>query len=213
MKSIQSTRRLFVRSVISAVALGSSIVGMVSAQEGDRHGNHREINIPCCQCGDGGSKVVDLSTGVAPWTSPNGAVNPIAVVNGWKIPTPPAKWVNTGSDAPGVYTYTLHINVPKNCSNTPRVSFSGTAWGDNNITVRLDDKTLGTTPVSSGGQANYGFRDPYGVNVSGGIGPGSHTLSVAVRNDDGPTGFLLDGKLKIECHATGLYTQGDRPVY
>ncbi len=208
---MRSSSRRFLFSALSAAALLSS--GLAAAQDAD--GMRRvpgEINVPCCQC-DAGSTEVDLSTGVAQWTSPSGAVSPIGVTPGWKTPTAPAKWVSTGSNAPGNYTYQLKINVPKNCTSTPKVSFNGIAWGDNNIIVRLDDKVLGTTAVSSAGQANYGFRDPYGVNVNGSIGPGQHVLSVTVRNDEGPTGFLFQGKLRIDCPKAPRYTNGDKPVY
>lgn len=173
-----------------------------------------EINVPCCQCGKEKSTVIDLSTGVAPWTSPQGVLSAIGAYPGWKVPTAPTRWVYTGSNNAGNYTYNLKINVPKNCNIAPTVSFAGTGWGDNNITVRLDDKILGTTAVSSGGQANYGFRDPYGVSVNGSIGTGSHTLSVTVRNDDSMTGFLFDGKLKIDCPSSeNPYNSGQAPMY
>jgi hypothetical protein len=175
------------------------------------HGKN-SINVPCCQCADGKSKTIDISTGVAPWSSPSGALSPVGVSPGWKTPVAPAKWVYTGSSNPGEYTYNLAINVPKNCLLTPKVRFEGEAFGDNNITVRFDKEALGTTAVSSGGQANYGFRDPYGVKFTGQAGPGTHVLSVTVKNEGGPTGFLMMGKLHIECPKSP-FTEGQAPLY
>lgn len=174
------------------------------------------INVPCCDtCSDkGGVQLIDLSTGVAPWSSPNGTISTIGVYGGWKNPNAPASWIYAGSNTPGNYTYNLKINIPRNCVTPPKVSYSGTAWGDNNITVRMDDKVLGTTAVSSGGQANYGFRDPYGVNLGGNLAVGAHVLSVTVRNDESVTGFLMMGVLKIECPPKGgIYTSGSQPQY
>lgn len=177
----------------------------------------KSIDIPCCQqCSKGGEQVIDLSTGVAPWISPQGNASVISPYPGWESPSSPAKWVYTGTNnAPATYLYQLKINVPKNCKSLPKVTYSGTGFGDNNITVRMDDKVLGTTAISSAGAANYGFRSPYGVNISGNLGAGSHILSVSVRNDESVTGFLFMGKLSIKCPEfdSSVYTSGDQPVY
>jgi len=185
----------------------------ISADARIRPGKGRSINLPCCVCANGKSTVVDLATGTAPWTSAQGSVVPTpTVVPGWKTPTGTGKWVYTGSNAPGTYTYSLKINVPTNCKLPPVVSYEGIAYGDNNIVVRMDDQVLGTTPVSSGGQANYGFRAPYGVNFSANLIPGSHTLSITVRNDEGPTGLLVDGKLIAKCPESP-FTKGNQAQY
>ena len=221
-QSKNRTPRLGLRGVILACTLGAVTSSAWAQPTMERAMRDRPvprsnaINIPCCDpCSDkGGVQVIDLSTGVAPWSSTNGAVSNIGVYPGWKNPNPPASWVFAGSNNVGTYTYNLKINIPQNCVNPPRVSYSATAWGDNNITVRMDDKVLGTTAVSSRGQANYGFRDPYGVKIEGALSVGSHTLSVNVRNDESVTGFLLSGALRIECPPTGgIYTSGNQPQY
>jgi hypothetical protein len=198
------------RAVVQASALASMLLlsGLGStamAQEGDKRG--RGVNVPCCQCIDGKSTTVDISTGTAPWTSTTGAVAVVPSPEAAWASKPPARWIFTGSNAPGLYTYNLVIHVPKDCIIPMEVSFKGVAFGDNNIVVKIDDRQIGTTAVSSGGQANYGFRDPYGVPVSGNLSGGDHVLSVTVRNDEGPTGFLLNGALTIKC-SSGPLTKG-----
>ena len=211
------------KMLVGILAIGCSFLGAAHEASAQTFNASRDlvkipkqgaINVPCCLCGKGNSTIIDLSTGVAPWSSPQGAISVIGAYPGWKTPTAPTKWIYAGTNAVGNYTYNLKINVPKNCNISPNVSFMGTGWGDNNITVRMDDRVLGTTAVSSSGQANYGFRDPYGVNVNGSIGGGSHTLSVTVRNDEDVTGFLFDGKLKIECPSSdNPYNSGNSPIY
>lgn len=207
-------RTLLQGILLASVTIAFSEVSLAQDAEREVRPDRGAINVPCCQCGKGGATVIDLSTGVAPWVSPQGSIQAISVYPGWKTSNPPAKWIYTGSNAASTFTYNLKINIPKNCNIAPKVSFAGTGWGDNNITISLDDRVLGTTPVSSAGQANYGFRDPYGVNVNGTLSAGSHTLSVTVRNDDSVTGFLFDGKLKIECPpADNPYNSGNQPQY
>lgn len=182
-------------SLLFLFGLGAS----AQAQDAARTAPNRGITVPCCTCIDGRSQTINLNTGTAPWTSTTGSVAVIPSPNAAWASKPPAKWIYTGSNAAGLYTYNLHIHVPKDCIIPMDVSFKGTAFGDNNIVVRLDDKQLGTTAVSSGGKANYGFRDPYGVNVGSSLTAGDHVLSVTVRNDEGPTGFLFNGSLTFTC--------------
>ncbi len=214
--STHRSRNRLMMAVMLAMAGASSFAQDAPRERedlGDAARGKRGIHVPCCQCADGKSKTIDISTGVAAWSSPNGPVTATPDVNAaWKPPAAPAKWVYTGSNGAGEYTYNLAIHVPKNCLLTPKVSFEGEAFGDNNITVHIDKKELGTTAVSSGGQANYGFRDPYGVKFSGQVGAGTHILSVTVKNEGGPTGFLMMGKLRIECPKSP-FTEGQGPKY
>jgi hypothetical protein len=193
-------RRSMVRRSMALSLLVFAGVSTASlAQDAARPAPKRGITVPCCKCIDGKSQTINLNTGTAPWTSNTGSVALVPSPNAAWASKPPAKWIYTGSNAPGLYTYNLNIHVPKDCIIPMDVSFKGTAFGDNNIVVRLDDRQLGTTAVSSGGQANYGFRDPYGVNVGSALSGGDHVLSVTVRNDEGPTGFLFNGSLTFTC--------------
>lgn len=201
--NLNPQRRAVMRaSAVASMLVLSGLSTTVMGQDGERRG--KGIIVPCCQCIDGKLTTVDISTGTAPWTSTTGAVAVVPSPNPAWASKPPAKWIYTGSNAPGLYTYNLIISVPKDCIIPMEVSFKGIAFGDNNIVVKLDDRQIGTTAVSSGGQANYGFRDPYGVPVSGNLSGGDHVLSVTVRNDEGPTGFLLNGALTIKCSSGPL---------
>jgi hypothetical protein len=201
-----STAVLALGGVAAAFAQGQSIQPEMNLTVKPRGA----ITVPCCRCIDGKTQTIDISTGIAPWTSPNGSVGAIPRESAW-ADKPPAKWVNTGSTTAGNYTYQLRINVPKNCIVPMDVSFKGIVYGDNNVVVKLGDRQIGTTAVSSTGQANYGFRDPYGVPIAGSLGPGNHVLSVTVRNDEGPTGLLVNGTLTVKC-SSGPLTQGGKSI-
>lgn len=202
--------KLFLTRRATTLRLGlftaMAFTSVAMAQDAQRP--RKQITVPCCQCIDGKSHTVSINTGSAPWVSTTGSVALVAQPNAAWANKPPAKWIYTGTNAAGLYTYNLHIHVPKNCIIPMNVSFKGTAYGDNNIVVKLDDKQIGTTAVSSGGQANYGFRDPYGVAISGNLSGGDHVLSVTVRNDEGPTGFMLNGTLTYTC-SKGPLTKRD----
>lgn len=188
--------------LLACSGAGSALAQIKDTPHHDKPG--RGINVPCCTCTDGKTQTINISTGIAPWTSDTGAVAVVpSPASAWAS-KPPAKWIYSGSNAPGLYTYRLHIHVPKDCLIPMDVNFNGTAYGDNNIVVKLDEKQIGTTAVSSAGAANYGFRDPYGVPVTGSLPPGDHVLSVTVRNDEGPTGFLLNGTLTIKCASSPI---------
>jgi hypothetical protein len=121
-------RRSMVRRSMALSLLVFAGVSTASlAQDAARPAPKRGITVPCCKCIDGKSQTINLNTGTAPWTSNTGSVALVPSPNAAWASKPPAKWIYTGSNAPGLYTYNLNIHVPKDCIIPMDVSFKGTA--------------------------------------------------------------------------------------
>lgn len=175
------------------------------------------INSICCQCADGSTKQVDLSTGQAPWrvTLPGGTSSSLVVgnqISNWTAALPPAQWV-TPPGAPqtlGNYTYTLQYNIP-NCVIPANVAITVQFAADDSATIP------GTTFTASGFNAGTipTFTLPPTFTT-----PGPHTLTVIVNNSFTYTGLLLKATLTTRCPlqtqpgqaATGSEVFGPTPV-
>jgi hypothetical protein len=160
------------------------------------------ISAACCQCADGTSKHVDLSTGVAPWRvswassgPPQQAVP--AGLTAWTAALPGAAWV--GPAGPPInhtpYTYTLNYAVP-NC----------VIPGTTVITVQAaaDDSASLVVPPGPGFSAAPHHTNPSAMPAPFTLPPsfttpGPHTLTFMVHNSVGPTGLLLKATLTTKC--------------
>lgn len=166
----------------------------------------------CCKC-LGGSNALDLSTISSNSWTVNGS--PVAFLttthSAWTLPTGPARWVSTvatggtGGVAPGTYDYKLNFVVP-NCSIAQQVTLSGSYGGDDNIQVFLDSNPI--SPACAGWCFNAAHQTG-GLNfTSPNVTGGTHTLTVKVKNDGGPSGMFINAKLSGTCSSS--LTKSDR---
>lgn len=220
----QRRRALMRATAFASVLVLGSFVSTAMAQDNEKRGPG--INVPCCQCIDGKETVIDLNTGTAPWTSPSGAVTPATPAGPWAS-SPPAKWIYTGNNAQGKYTYQLHIQVPK-CVIPMSIKIEGKAWADDIVQMQLDSAPLGSSSnaavaanslvggtwpnpgVAAGSYGGFGQTTNLNINQAfSGSASGNHILTATVNNAGGPTGFLFHGKLVVKC-SSGPLTQGGR---
>lgn len=157
---------------------------------------------PCCRCADGREVVVDISTGVAPWTVRRGNLPAQAAVpnpnSNWMPPPLPANWV-TPPGAPtiaGDYVYELRYVIPR-CVIPATIAMTFQGSVDNTAVVSVD----GNIPVGS----MAGFSSLTSLTVpAAALTPGPHTLTVVVTNvgTTGPgnlTGLLVRARLVSRC--------------
>jgi hypothetical protein len=154
------------------------------------------VNSICCQCADGSTKQVDLSTGIAPWrvTGPSSGPSQLVIGGGnsaWTASLPPAAWV-VPPGAPqtvGNYQYTLQYNVPQ-CVIPANTVMTVQFASDDGATI------AGTSFTSSGFAASSipTFTLPATFTT-----PGPHTLIVNVNNVTGPTGLLVRATITTRC--------------
>lgn len=160
------------------------------------------VQIPCCRCLDGRSLRADISTGAAPWrvAPPSGGPAVPAVVvasppGAWTTALAPAKWVNhpTAGMATGFYSYTLRIVVPK-CTIPGRITIAGRLASDNQGLLVLGSSSPSISVASPSFTAATAFG-PAGLP----LGPGTHTITVRVRNNELQTGLVLNGAVTVRC--------------
>jgi hypothetical protein len=159
------------------------------------------VRVPCCRCLDGRSLRVDISTGSAPWrvAPPIGAAAaavPVASPPGsWTTALAPAKWVHhpTAGMATGFYSYTLRIVVPK-CTIPGRMTIAGRLASDNQGQMVLGSSSPAINIVSPS------FTTPTAFGPAGlPLGPGTHIITVRVRNNELQTGLVLNGAVTVRC--------------
>jgi hypothetical protein len=199
---MKDNRRLRMMA-LALILLGSGPVPSAAQERpGVRPPPPRAINLPCCRCVDGSTQSISIDTGSAPWTfgPAGGALAPAPVISpltgGWTTALAPAKWVGPGANAPqGAYTYSLTINVPR-CIIPARIAIVGRVAADNSETVLVDGVQIAQyTGI-------YGFQTPNIVRFNAPpppLAPGPHTLQVAVHNEGGPSGMVLNGTIRITC--------------
>ncbi|MDB4951509.1 MAG: hypothetical protein JWM27_4158 [Gemmatimonadetes bacterium] len=141
-----------------------------------------------------------LNTGAAQWTvvqTPSGPVAPTPVTlvpappSVWGTGLSPARWVFSGSTAPGTYVYELRFCLCK-AFEAPAITFRMLA--DDRATVFLNGTQVLQQPAAN--SVNPNFSTIAGASVAGPFVPGINVLRVVVTNDsNGPTGFVLAGTL------------------
>ena len=118
-------------------------------------------------CPGGSPKTFDVSTGVINWSVIGPTSNPVTVLvaaySGWTANGGGSNWISPDSSlspVAGSFTYSAAIS---NASPSVQYRLSGTAYGDNNVTVKdLSGTTIGASRPGTG--KSYGFRDPYSAS-------------------------------------------------
>jgi len=157
---------------------------------------------PCCRCADGREVVVDISTGVAPWTVRRGNLPAqLAVTNpnsNWMPPPLPANWI-TPPGAPtfaGDYVYELRYVIPR-CVIPASVTMTLQGAVDNSAVISIDGN------INVGSMAGFGSLTTLTVPAAA-VAPGPHTLTVVVTNagttsPGNLTGLLVRARLVARC--------------
>ncbi len=157
-------------------------------------------NAICCQCADGSSRSVDISTGIAPWrvTRPHSNTSELAIGAGgngasiWHANLPGAQWIvppgTYAFAAPGNYTYTLQYWVPDCVIVQPVITVQFAS--DDGATIS------GTTLSSSGFNAT---NIPAHILPASFSTPGAHVLTIVVNNGSSPTGLLVKATMTTTC--------------
>ncbi len=161
--------------------------------------------LPCCQC-LGSNVTLDLSTGkgvpIDPlWKVNGGPAYTTPPVPGWLTTLTPAKWIQPvasptpSSNVPvGFYRYTTQFDVPM-CTIPSDVQLDGKFAADNSAIVRLDGNQIAAC------LPNTCFKTPAApvpFSVAA-ILPGTHTLTIDVKNDGGPSGLVVNAQLNGKC--------------
>ena len=197
--------RSSIAKIVLAAAAAVVLPAAVAAQPGGAMGpKGREVSVPCCTCVDGSTKTASLNTGAVPWMVSGPGVSGSTTAVGTSLSAwaaiPGASWVGpsagaSGGAQAGTYTYTVRFRVPR-CVIGGRVVVKGRAGGDNRVTVLLDGAPLGSTP----GNTQYGFHAANFVNFNGAVtSAGTHTLTVQVQNEGGPTGMAAQATIEMQC--------------
>lgn len=159
----------------------------------------RVIQLPCCRCLDGKKTTVNASTGAVPWNVAfgNSAAQPAGLASNvaW-TPVPPGKWIGSGSENEGVYTFQMPFQMPK-CVIPMQVTISGKFAADNSGKLYIG----GNLVASSQGTPDYGFL-PGSVTPftwSGTLAPGPQSIKVVVTNSGGPTGLVVAATITVTC--------------
>lgn len=201
------------RHTIAAVFLGSSLLLPAAApgQPAPVPAPLKPVKVPCCKCIGGPAQTVSINTGSAPWfvTPPSGpttlAVQVPTPPTSWTTALLPARWVHhpTAGQATGWYVYQLRIDVPK-CVIPMTVRISGRLASDNQGQLTLGSSS---PPLNI---PSPSFTSPTPV-WSSTLGPGTHILTVRVRNNELQTGLVLNGTVVTRC-STALEQGGGTAV-
>lgn len=192
------------RSTLARLVLAAAVAATLpGAGQAQPSGNNRVVPVPCCTCVDGSVKSVALSTGAIPWTVTGPGAsggNAVGVSHAAWSPLAGASWVapssgSSSSAQAGTYVYTVRFQVPR-CVIGGRVTIKGKAGADNRVTVKLDGATIGSTP----GNTNAGFQAANFASFSASVtSAGIHTLTVEVKNNEGPTGMATQAVVEMQC--------------
>jgi len=197
--------RIILSKIVLAAAVAATLPVTSLAQPGGPGKGDGPVRVPCCTCVDGTTKSVALATGTHAWSvsgpGVSGSPNAVGVsqVAGWAA-LAGAAWVapstSASSDAPaGTYTYTVRFQAPR-CVIGGRMMLKGKAGGDNRVTVLLDGNQIGATP----GSTQYGFQAANFATFNAPVtSAGTHTLTVRVDNEGGPTGMVAQATLEMQC--------------
>ena len=199
-----STRSTIAKIVLAAAVAATLPAATLAQPGGPMTPSDRTVRVPCCTCVDGSTKTTGLSTGQVAWmvSGPGVSGNTTAVatsLSAWAALSG-ASWVGPSATASnnaqsGTYTYTVRFIVPR-CVIGGRVMLKGKAGGDNRVTVKLDGNTIGSTP----GSTSYGFHAANFASFNAPVTTaGPHTLTVEVKNDDGPTGMAAQATVEVQC--------------
>jgi hypothetical protein len=155
------------------------------------------IHLPCCLCVDGRRMRIPINTRSAPWFVRNpgsAAFNPVALAShpAWTPALAPAGWVGPpgAATAAGDYVYELRVVMPR-CLIRPVVRVVGRFAADNRATT-----TIGSTTSTTPGFSTSDIR-PFGGALAS--TPGTQTIRIVVRNNEGPTGLVAQGVIEIIC--------------
>lgn len=201
--------------VTLAFAIGALII-LSSFGIAQERGEVREVKIDpslqvpsqtpslrCCEC-LGNTTTLDLSTGQASpidplWKVNGGPAYTTPPYAGWATNLGPAKWIQpvpsptpSSNVAVGVFKYTLQFSVPK-CTIPSEVRLEGKFAADNGANISLDGNPVTSCPTP------YCFKAPGQPLTITGIGPGTHLLTVDVKNEGGPSGLIVNAKLTRQC--------------
>ena len=196
MSGVRYTRRLAALLMLAVGTLSFSAPAQVSSQPS---GCQCPVSGLCCQCADGRRLQVDISTGTAPWRVRRGnAPSQLAITlahPAWTASLPPAQWIRPpGSPTDsGDYVYELQYTVP-NCVIPARFAITGQLASDETASVSVDGGPAFATQA--------GFQQPNVASFTvppAGLTPGTHTLTVVVRNTGDVTGLLLRASIITLC--------------
>jgi len=185
-------------NIVLAAAVAATLPAASLAQPGGPAKADSPVKVPCCTCVDGTTKTASIATGVNTWsvTGPGASGNAVGASSSAWAPLAGAAWVGpSGNGGQGSYTYTVRFQVPR-CVIGGRVMLKGKAGGDNRVTVLLDGNQIGATP----GSTQYGFHAANFATFNAPVtSAGTHTLTVRVDNESGPTGMIAQAVLEMQC--------------
>lgn len=146
-----------------------------------------------------GERTLVLDTGWADWQLPGAAAasRPAPLVEtpdpAWSQALLPARWISaqtTGQADPGDYTFRLSFRLAAGFRNA---MLSLSLLSDNSATVSLNGKLLGT---ADGFTEDKVFR--FETDDPERFVAGDNSLTVVVKNDGGPMGFVLAGRVDVD---------------
>ncbi len=181
--------------------------GLAHPQGGTTH----PPSLECCNC-LGQSTTLDLSTGQGSPIDPLWKMNMGAAYTtppaspSWCSTFPsPAKWIQPVASPipslnvpPGVYKYTVRFYVPK-CTIPSVVRLEGKFAADNSavLGMHLDGPMIAGTSCPGPVCFKCSTAVPFTVAA---LSQGAwHTLSIDVKNNEGPSGLIVNAKLTRQC--------------
>lgn len=163
--------------------------------------NQQQPQPPCCD-----NYVFDLTTGQGGaatdplWSVNTGSAFITAPSSAWMI-MPPAEWIQpvasppAGPVPPGTFQYRIRFDVPA-CA-TGHVELMGTFAADNSATASLDMIPIPNASCP-GPNCFNAPQAPVPLYLQS-IQPGIHTLQIDVTNEGGPSGLVMNGRLRRVC--------------